>query len=246
MGVGVERHLAPHRRVRTHVDRRRQRIHRAADGDVSDRARRSAQAHGASALHAAGPEQRRRDFGKPDRGQAGGAASVWSSGRGRRACLLRSRNRLRQPDLHGDRGHELRRDCDEQGEHRRHRPFPGRWPSSGAALRGGAQRRRRRRHDRWRRRRGHAVRGSAGSWSESGSRRLWPGRNRSHHHRRADRARSAAAGPVCQWRGGARCAACCQGHREARGRTARHQRRGRCRRHARAARPAAAARCATP
>ena len=40
MGVGVERHLAPHRRVRAHLDRRRQRLHRAADGDLSHRARR--------------------------------------------------------------------------------------------------------------------------------------------------------------------------------------------------------------
>ena len=33
-------------------------------------------------------------------------------------ALLRSRDRLRQPDLHGDRRHELRRDRDEQGDHR--------------------------------------------------------------------------------------------------------------------------------
>ena len=106
-------------------------------------------ARSACAADAADPEQRRRGLGRPGRRAAGDAAPVRAGRRRRRARLTtRRRSAREQPDLDGDRRHQLRRAPDERGDDRRTPICSNRRLPRGHALGRRPQHRRRRRHDR--------------------------------------------------------------------------------------------------
>ena len=89
-----------------------QRLYRAQGHELSRRARPAAAPARPAALAAAAAEQRRRGVGRPGRRPPRDAGPVRPGRRRRRAQGLRRAGRCGQPDLDGDRRHQLRRHGD--------------------------------------------------------------------------------------------------------------------------------------
>ena len=214
MGLAVERGHADHGRIRAWLDRRRERLCRAQGDELPARARRAASPVRPAALAAAAAEQWRRGIGRSGGGATGDAGPVGSGGRRRRTQGLRRAGREGQPDLDGDRRHELRRDGDGAGRRAGHRRTDDRRLSSHDAVGGDPYRRRGRRHDRLGRRCRAPPCRPAGRRRSPRSRSLWTGRRESDRHRRATRAGPPASRPAGRRRGHARRRACTQSDRD--------------------------------
>ena len=153
----VERGHADDGRVRARLDRRGQCLHRAQGDELPRRARRAAAPVGPAPLAPPAAKQWRRGIGRRGRQPSRDAGAVRPGRRCRRAERLRRAGRAGQPDLDGDRRHQLRRHGDgARASAGSGRACHRRLPSHHAVGRNPHRRRRRRRH-RLGRRRGPAC-----------------------------------------------------------------------------------------